>query len=58
VGPFRQVVSDDSKALKQWTARCLDRLEHGKIEALVKILRESPPGTDELPKTIANSRIL
>jgi len=26
----------------------------GKIEALVKILRDSPPGTDELAKTIAN----
>jgi hypothetical protein len=45
---------DDSKGLKQWIARCLDRLEHGKIAALVKILRDSPPGTDELAKTIAN----
>jgi hypothetical protein len=45
---------DDSQGLKQWIARCLDRLEHGKIEALVKILRDSPPGTDELAKTIAN----
>jgi len=45
---------DDSKGLKQWIARCLDRLEHGKIEALVKILRDSPPGTDELTKSIAN----
>jgi hypothetical protein len=45
---------DDSKGLKQWIARCLDRLEHGKIEALVKILRDAPPGTDELAKTIAN----
>ncbi len=45
---------DDSKGLKQWIARCLDRLEHGKIEALVKVLRDAPPGTDELAKTIAN----
>jgi hypothetical protein len=45
---------NDSKGLKRWIARCLDRLEHGKIEALVKILRDSPPGTDELAKTIDN----
>jgi hypothetical protein len=45
---------DDSKGLKPWIARCLDRLERGKIEALVKILRDSPPGIDELAKTIAN----
>ena len=45
---------NDSKGLRQWIARCLDRLERGKIEALVKILRDSPPGTDELAKTIAN----
>jgi hypothetical protein len=44
---------DDSKGLKQWIARCLDRLEHGQIEALVKILRDAPPGTGELAKTIA-----
>jgi hypothetical protein len=45
---------NNSKGLRQWIARCLDRLERGKIEALVKILRDSPPGTDELAKTIAN----
>ena len=45
---------NDSKGLRQWIARCLDRLERGKIEALVKILRDSPPGTDELAKTSAN----
>jgi hypothetical protein len=39
---------------KRWIARCLDRLDHGKIEALVKILRDSQPGNDELTKTIAN----
>jgi hypothetical protein len=44
----------DSKGLKRWIARCLDRLEQGKIEALVKILRDSQPGTDELAKVIAN----
>jgi hypothetical protein len=45
---------NDSKGLRRWIARCLDRLEHGKIEALVKILRDAPPGTDELAKTITN----
>jgi hypothetical protein len=45
---------DDSKGLKQWIARCLDRLEHGQIEALVKILRNARPGTDEFAKNIAN----
>jgi hypothetical protein len=45
---------NDSKGLRQWIARCLDRLDRGKIEALVKILRDAPPGTDELAKTIAN----
>jgi hypothetical protein len=45
---------NDSKGLKRWIARCLDRLQQGKIEALVKILRDSPRATDELAKTIDN----
>lgn len=45
---------NDNKGLKRWIARCLDRLDRGKIEVLVKILRDSQPGTDELDKTIAN----
>jgi hypothetical protein len=45
---------NDSKARKRWIARCLDRLDRGKIEALVKILRDSPPVPEELAKTIAN----
>jgi hypothetical protein len=32
----------------------LDRLDRSKIEALVKILRDSPPVLQELAKTIAN----
>lgn len=32
----------------------MDRLDRGKIEALVKILRDSPPVPEELAKTIAN----
>ena len=35
-------------------ARCLDRLERGKIEALVKILRESAPASAELARIVAN----
>lgn len=45
---------NDAKARKRWIARCLDRLDRGKIEALVKILRDSPPVPEELAKTIAN----
>jgi len=45
---------DDDKGSNRWIARCLDRLNHGKIEALVKILRDSQPSTDELAKIIAN----
>ncbi len=42
------------KPRKRWLARCLDRLEHGKIEALVKILRDLQPADPELAKIIAN----
>ncbi len=44
---------NDSQGLKRWIARCLDRLERGKIEALVKILC-AYPSSDELAKIIAN----
>ncbi len=37
---------------KRWTAQALDRLERGKIEALVKILRELHPANVELMKTV------
>jgi hypothetical protein len=49
-----KLFSKDGKESKRWIARCLDRLDHGKIEALVKILRDSQPGTDELAKILAN----
>jgi len=45
---------NDDKARKRWIARCLDRLNRGQIEALVKILRDSQSGTDEFAKTVAN----
>ena len=49
-----KLFSNDNKGRKRWIVRCLDRLNRGKIEALVKILRDSQPGADELAKTIAN----
>lgn len=45
---------NDEKARKRWMARCLNRLERGKIEALVKILRQFCPTNEELAKTVAN----
>lgn len=47
----------DLTTRKRWVARCLDQLEHGKIEALVKILRDSSPHTEELAKTVASEAV-
>jgi hypothetical protein len=44
---------NDDKARKRWIARCLNRLERGKIEALVRILRDLRPPAVELAKTVA-----
>jgi len=44
----------EEKVRKRWMARCLNRLERGKVEALVKILRESSPRTMDLAKTVTN----
>jgi hypothetical protein len=49
-----KLLPQDEKARKRWMARCLDRLERGKIDALVKILRESPPASADLGKIITN----
>ena len=49
-----KLFSQDEKARKRWMARCLDRLERGKIEALVKIIRESAPASADLSKIVAN----
>ena len=38
----------DEPARKRWAARCIDRLDGGKIEALVKILRSLRPDNDKL----------
>lgn len=47
----------DLKARKRWVARCLDRLERGKIEALVKILRDSSPVTEEAARRVASEAV-
>ena len=44
----------DEVARKRWAAICLDLLDEGKIEALVKILRDIRPGDADLAKTVGN----
>ncbi len=44
----------DDKARQRWLARCLDRLEKGKIEALVKTLGALQPASEELAKSVKN----
>lgn len=39
---------------KQWLASCLDRLEHGKIESLVKRIQAQHRADAELARTLAN----
>lgn len=43
-----KLLSHDEKMRKRFLARCLDRLDQAKIEALVKLIRELPASTDEL----------
>ena len=42
----------EEKARKRWLARCLDRLDKGRIEALAKILGALQPGSEELAKSV------
>ena len=49
-----KLFAGELKARKRWLARCLDRLERGKIEALVKILGDSQPASEELAKSVRN----
>ena len=44
----------DERSHQQWMARGLDRLNQGKIEALVKILRDRRPVNAELAKLVGN----
>jgi hypothetical protein len=45
---------NDGPARKQWLAICLDQLDEGKIEALVKTLRDLHPANEELAKDVVN----
>jgi hypothetical protein len=45
---------NDERRRKRWIARALDRLDRGKIEALVKMLRELHPAPAELIKIVSN----
>jgi hypothetical protein len=45
---------NDERDRKRWMGRGLGRLNQGKIEALVKILRELHPANPELAKTVGN----
>jgi hypothetical protein len=45
---------NDERDRKRWMARCLPRLERGKIESLVKILRDLQPMNDELARIVVN----
>lgn len=44
----------DDQARKRWLARCLDRLERGRIDALVKIVRDVHPAHAELAQFVRN----
>jgi hypothetical protein len=45
---------NEEPARKQWTAICLDQLDEGKIEALVKILRDLHPSNDKVAEAVHN----
>ena len=45
---------NNEKTRKRWMAGCLHRLDRGKIEPLVKILRDLHPGNADLAKIVAN----
>ena len=47
-----KLFSNDPKAAKRWIARCLERLDRGKIEQLVKILRDLDIGNPDLFKIV------
>jgi len=45
---------NDERGRKRWMARSLGRLDNGKIEPLVKMLRDLHPANSELAKTVRN----
>jgi hypothetical protein len=44
--------ANDSRNRKRWIAKCLSLLDKGKIEALVKLLRQIQPQDSELARTM------
>lgn len=53
-GLAAKLFPNDGQARKQWRAICLDRLDGGKIEALVKALRDLHPTNEELANNVVN----
>ena len=47
-------IADLYQARKQWTAICLDQLNEGKIEALVKSLRALHPSNEKVAEAVHN----
>ncbi|WP_321475465.1 ISKra4 family transposase [uncultured Paludibaculum sp.] len=45
---------NDERTRTRWAALCVDRLDAGKIEALVKILRQLRPDSDKLAQDVDN----
>lgn len=45
---------NEEQARKQWTAICLDQLDEGKLEALVKILRDVHPSNEKVAEAVHN----
>lgn len=45
---------NEEQARKQWAAICLDQLDEGKLEALVKILRDLHPSNDKVAEAVHN----
>ena len=45
---------NDERSRKRWTARLLDKLDRGKIGALVKTLRAFPPPSEDLAHLLSN----
>jgi hypothetical protein len=49
-----KLFASDERARKRWAAICAGRLDAGKIEALVKTLRQLRPDSDKLAQDVDN----
>jgi hypothetical protein len=49
-----KLFASDERARKRWAAICVDRLDAGKIEALVKTLRQLRPDGEKLAQDVDN----